>query len=187
MTITDETSATLPLADAVERFKAEPGAPANAYSWYRKQAMRGQLTFGRGRQLVQPTSTKVTVKKLSNRWVVDSVQFEAALVEHRAAVAEAAEITAAYKDHRLLGQPGQTVYTTWGGYRSRGTFHASWSAGPTRYGGGFESWKCTTCWEPAVLEHDRPECHVCSDWNGCGRDCTLSGVRCPTCGTSMTV
>ena len=30
--------------------------------------------------------------------------------------------------------------------------------------------------------HNKPECHLCSDWNGCGSDCTYSGAECLICG-----
>lgn len=43
--------------------------------------------------------------------------------------------------------------------------------------------KCTRCGGVAEEEHFSDECHRCSDWGGCGRNCTLSGVRCTKCGT----
>lgn len=42
---------------------------------------------------------------------------------------------------------------------------------------------CKKCKRPASTEHNNPECHTCEDWNGCGRDCTLSRVFCKKCGT----
>ncbi|MGD0862064.1 MAG: hypothetical protein ABSA21_04820 [Candidatus Limnocylindrales bacterium] len=44
------------------------------------------------------------------------------------------------------------------------------------------SWICAVCNVEAITEHDRAECHRCSDWGGCGRDCTLSRIVCPKCG-----
>lgn len=40
-------------------------------------------------------------------------------------------------------------------------------------------------WQPASTENNASECHTCSDWNGCGTDCTLSRVFCAPCGTSL--
>jgi hypothetical protein len=51
----------------------------------------------------------------------------------------------------------------------------------------FGTWFCNNCNIPAKEEHNNPECHVCSDWNGCGKDCTLSRVYCSNCGKSMDV
>jgi transposase-like protein len=44
------------------------------------------------------------------------------------------------------------------------------------------TWYCNTCNKVAETEHKNPLCHVCSDWNGCGKDCTLSKVYCSQCG-----
>lgn len=38
------------------------------------------------------------------------------------------------------------------------------------------------CDAVAAEVNDKPECHSCSDWSGCGGDCTLSELICPTCG-----
>jgi len=37
-------------------------------------------------------------------------------------------------------------------------------------------WYCIKCNIPAETEHEKEECHRCSDWNGCGTDCTLSKI-----------
>jgi rubrerythrin len=49
------------------------------------------------------------------------------------------------------------------------------------------TWFCKTCGTPAETEHEKPECHRCSDWSGCGRDCTLSRVYCSKCGRSRSM
>jgi len=49
----------------------------------------------------------------------------------------------------------------------------------------YGTWYCSTCNIPAETEHKKEECHLCSDWNGCGRDCTLSRVYCNKCGESQ--
>jgi hypothetical protein len=43
-------------------------------------------------------------------------------------------------------------------------------------------WICGCCEIGAKEEHNKEECHKCRDWNGCGRDCTLSRIFCGTCG-----
>lgn len=49
------------------------------------------------------------------------------------------------------------------------------------------AWYCNGCRKPADTEHKKEECHRCSDWNGCGHDCTLSNVICKACGWEETV
>ncbi len=44
------------------------------------------------------------------------------------------------------------------------------------------SWVCVECGIEAEKHFDKPECHTCSDWGGCGRECTLSSIECPKCG-----
>lgn len=48
-------------------------------------------------------------------------------------------------------------------------------------------WRCNICGKPAAEEHMAEECHRCSDWNGCGGDCTLSRVYCEKCGKEKVV
>jgi hypothetical protein len=48
-------------------------------------------------------------------------------------------------------------------------------------GGSWDSAFCRKCGQKAIALHNKPECHVCSDWNGCGGDCTWSGWRCEKC------
>jgi len=74
-----------------------------------------------------------------------------------------------------------------GSYRVQGDFHfvsSDYERIRKRSDGG---WICNACWKPASTENNRPECHTCSDWNGCGADCTLSRVFCSECGTSLAV
>ena len=44
---------------------------------------------------------------------------------------------------------------------------------------------CRKCEKPAETKHDKNECHVCSDWNGCNRDCKLSHLICTNCGITQ--
>ena len=45
-------------------------------------------------------------------------------------------------------------------------------------------WVCRTCEKPADTEHGKKECRRCRDWNGCGKDCTLSKLICKNCNIS---
>ena len=47
---------------------------------------------------------------------------------------------------------------------------------------GYGIWFCKKCGNIAETEHNKPECHLCEDWNGCGRDCRLSKIYCTNCG-----
>jgi hypothetical protein len=48
-------------------------------------------------------------------------------------------------------------------------------------------WLCKKCKKKADTEHNKKECHACQDWNGCGKDCTLSKLICKTCNISEDV
>lgn len=108
------------------------------------------------------------------------------MTERQAGRMETAKITKAYDEHRLLVGPGQTLRTSWGRYHVAAYSHSSRGLGPRSHGGGYASWTCSKCWKLAALEHNKEECHTCADWGGCGQDCTLSGIACTDCGTSMT-
>ena len=40
---------------------------------------------------------------------------------------------------------------------------------------------CRKCEKQAEEKNDKEECHVCRDWNSCGRDCKLSHLICKNC------
>jgi len=40
---------------------------------------------------------------------------------------------------------------------------------------------CRKCETVANTRNEKPECHTCLDWNGCGRNCTLSHLICKKC------
>ena len=178
----------LPLRDAVARFRLEDRSWTNSYDWWRRNAQRGgRVDFGTPRQLAAAGSTEVRARKSAGKWMVDRADFDAALTEHRAANAELAQITRDYELRRLVVGPGKQVHTTWGGYRVLKDFHVTQKSAIPPWDGYAESWVCNQCWKSAELEHNNEECHRCSDWGPCGRDCTLSTVRCADCGTSLTV
>jgi len=167
------------LRDAVERYAAEKRAPANTYAWYRNLAHRtGYAPFGK---------TDVPARKVSGSWLVRSEDLAGALEAHREYVVSVRRATEDLRRGILHGRDGDSVETEDGGYLRRGAFHFVWSdyeIGRRRSDG---TWLCSTCQAPAETEHDRPECHRCSDWGSCGRDCTLSRVYCSNCGVSLVI
>ena len=48
-------------------------------------------------------------------------------------------------------------------------------------GGSYSVATCNDCGATAWPLSHAPECHACSDWNGCGTDCTRSGWKCSKC------
>jgi hypothetical protein len=166
----------IPLSEAVDRFKQEPGSWQNAYDWYRQSAARnGSVSFNNHR---------VAVVKQGRQWMVDEADLEAALTNYSGQRAHLDQMTADYNS-RIL-HPG-TVRTAGGGYTVKGAFHFRGDdmARALKKSDGF--WRCNTCWTPAAREHDREECHRCRDWSSCGSDCTLGGIYCSSCGTSATM
>jgi hypothetical protein len=102
--------------------------------------------------------------------------------KHEAERSIVAQADADYDAHKLNPNGARL---SWGSYSMRGGFHfllSDYQHVRKRSDGG---WLCNTCFEPAQMEHDKPECHRCSDWNGCGTDCTLSRIHCKDCGTSL--
>jgi hypothetical protein len=176
----------IPLKTAYEVLLLEPGACSNSYDWYRQRAQRdGVVRFGSRRQLVRSSESGVIVTKVKGQWMVNQEDLDAELAEHRAARGELEQITSDYRSRILHGKAGATLRTTFGSYTVYVGFHSIWrsDAKPWKESGVY--WFCSRCWQPATLAHDKPECHTCSDWGGCGRDCTLSEVSCETCGTAM--
>lgn len=52
---------------------------------------------------------------------------------------------------------------------------------------GYGIWYCKTCDISAEEEHNKPECHLCTDWSGCNSDCTLSRIYCTKCNISENI
>lgn len=165
------------LSDAVDLYQREEDAPANVYDWYRKGAQqRGSVSIGR---------MNVPASKVSGAWFVDEGDFKDAIGAHRDRIAERKATTIDYGNHILRGSSGDWVDTDWGRYQVRNRFHLSRDRRVPPWKGSGEHWVCSSCWKPAETEHSREECHRCSDWSDCGRDCTLSRVFCDTCGTTL--
>ena len=181
-----ESSGRVSLQDAVRRFQREPGSWGNSYNWFRAEAQRsGRVSLGLQPQF-EAATIDVPVMKVKGRWTVDAGELEEALKVHRRALGERHQITQDLAQHVLHGEPGSRLSTDFGGYERHVDFHRVWDSVPLSERGG-DSWICSRCWASASLEHGRQECHLCADWSGCGRDCTLSRVSCRQCGTSMPV
>lgn len=167
------------LSNAVGRYQREEDAPANRYDWYRRDAKRsGSVSIDR---------VHIPASKVSGAWCVDEDDFERAIRAHRERIAERKAVTIDYDNRLLRGDLGDWVDTDWGRYQVRDQFHLAWNRNVPRWKGSGEYWRCSSCWQPAETEHNRPECHRCADWNGCGHDCTLSRVFCSKCGTTLDV
>lgn len=190
-------SATAPLQDAYRRFPEERQAFGNAYSWYRQQAQRaGLVTFGRRRQFPEgvdgafrdPWSERgIRVWKQGGRWVVDEEELEASIAEHRAALVEYEQLAVDYDRHILHGESGKRIDMQGGAYVRSQDFHRFLPAFGRPGKDSREHWICSRCFKAASMEHNKPECHRCEDWGGCGSDCTLSRVFCEACGTSKDI
>jgi hypothetical protein len=168
------------LAEAVDRARARGVVASNSYEWYRKQAATdGEVHIG---------DQRVLAVKHGRQWVVN----ERALMDSIAS-AEAAKQAKeeagrqADEDFKARKLNPQGSRTPWGGYSVRGQFHFVWSDVAVWRQKSNGEWVCNGCWKPASTENNKPECHRCSDWGGCGADCTLSRVYCGGCGTSLAV
>jgi len=168
------------LAAALEQHRGRDGAGLNSYESYRKDAhARGYVVIG---------STKLIVEKTGGRWTVDAEAFAAAVAS---AVAELqagqTAMNQADNDYEARKLHPGGARLSWGSYRVSGAFHFVSSDYDRIRERSDGSWRCNTCWKTASAENNRYECHRCSDWNGCGTDCTLSRVYCTECGASLTV
>lgn len=169
-----DTSTLISLRDAVERYRAEPGAPSNVYEWYRKSAHRsGRVWVG---------GIEIRAAKDGNQWVLPLSEFEAAVDVHRARRAQIASVTADYEAH-VVHEGDQTL--TWGGYRTRGDFHFAWNDMDVYRRKSDGHWRCSRCFSSVQREDGKPECSTCSNWGSCRRDCTLSAISCAGCGTRL--
>jgi hypothetical protein len=178
--------AAISLRDFVTRVWGTDDVWAAAFSRYQKDARsHGRIWFGE----VTIPATKVG----RGRAFEDSLV--ASAIEGRLRAEEAFECATARKRRAtkdfeagvLQGSNGSTIETDWGYYRRRDPFHFQWSAESGARRRSDVSWYCNTCMRSATEEHSNPESHRCSDWGSCGRDCTLSGIACTTCGTRLSI
>ena len=169
----------LTLKEAVSLYKQEEKAVSNSYDWYRKQAQ----TDGS----IDIASKKITATKYRGIWYIDKADFSAAINQHRDQIKELKQITEDYRKGIIHGKNGDTTHTEFGGYSIHGDFYFVWDDVQPFRRKSYGNWYCKRCKSPAETEHNKPECHLCSDWNGCGEDCTLSKVYCKSCGTSLDI
>jgi hypothetical protein len=159
----------IPLAEGVALYGG-----GNAYSWYRNQAHRGGTVFMGG----QP----VPVVKVSGRWMISKDDVTQAVEANQRDRAEVAQRTADYQAGIL--HEGSVELTGGRSYTVRGPFHLLTVPQPMAPTDRW--WICNTCRRPATTQHDPArECHRCRDWSPCSNDCTLVGISCPACGTSL--
>jgi hypothetical protein len=167
------------LRSAIERYQSEPASYGNAYDWYRRSAQRsGYVSIGR---------TSVPASKGSRGWTILEADLNRAIAAHREYVEYVERATADYERQELHGAVGDSVETTWGGYRRKGDFHFVWSHYEIGTRSSDGSWFCSRCFRPAHTRHQRPECSSCSNGWPCRNDCRLSSMSCPDCGTSMKI
>jgi hypothetical protein len=166
----------IPLSEAVERYKREPGAYSNAYEWYRRSAQRGNEISIHGHA--------IPAVKVGSRWTVDEAELNTALIAMRDERALRAQRSTDY-GQRVL-HPG-LVTIEGGGYQVKGAFHFLWNDAARAQHRSDGCWICNGCWTAATEEHGADECHRCRDWGGCGRNCTLSRIYCSACGAGQSV
>ena len=163
----------LTLREALKRARATGALPSSSYEWYRKEAASTGKVDIAGKN----------VRAIKRRaWMLNAEDFKAALAAARSQRQALHQVDKDYKAGKL--RPGG-AHTSWGGYSVRGNFHFVWSDEDRVRHKSDGAWICNRCWKAASLEHNKPECHRCSDWSGCGTDCTLSRIYCEACGTSM--
>ena len=167
------------LKNAIELYEQEERVSSNSYEWYRKSARRiGRVLIG---------DINVPVNKLKGIWYVDEKKFAEAIKRHREAINYQKQVTNDYDKGIIHGKDGNIISTGWGGYKIQGDFRFIWSDYMQARMKSDGNWYCNKCNIPAETEHNKDECHLCSDWNGCGSDCTLSKVYCVKCGKSFDV
>lgn len=167
------------LRNAVELYKKEERTPLNSYEWYRKSAQRyGTVSIG---------GTNVPAYKLRGVWYIDGKIFDELIKKHRKIIKRLKQVTTDYSKGIIHGKNGDVVNTESGGYKIDGEFRFVWSDYELARMRSSGTWYCNKCNILAETEHNGEECHLCSDWHGCRRDCTLSKVYCTKCGSSISV
>ncbi len=97
------------------------------------------------------------------------------------------QASADYAKGIIHGKDVDVVYTEWGDMKS---MKISALYGPIMNypaGKSYGTWYRNKCNILAEIKHNKEECHLCSDWNGCGKNCTLSKVYCQKCRRSIKV
>ena len=173
MKATARTPDLVALRDAIGRWQREEATEKNAYDWYRRDAQRlGSVPIG---------DEDARAFKVGGAWFVSEADLDHAIEAHRTRREDVKRTTADYDAGILHGHDGDEVDMVGGGYLRRDPFHFVWSDYERGLGRSDGTWYCSRCMEPAGTEHNNVECHRCSDWGSCGRDCTLSRVFCIKC------
>jgi hypothetical protein len=128
-------------------------------------------------------NVQVPTVKERGTWYVDQEDFERALTIYRNKESEQQKkIQLMMEDHKNgVFHLGKIWISDSKYYDNKGDFRLEVDAYLRARKESDGIWFCNTCNIPAKTEHNNPECHICSDWNGCGTDCTLSKIYCAKC------
>lgn len=167
------------LKDAIELYKKEENTPSNAYGWYRESAKdSGKISIG---------GVDIRTYKRGNVWYVGENKFLSAVLKHRKRIEKIKQNTRDLAKGIIHGKDGDINEVEGGGYCIVKNFRFVWSDLLVARQKSNGTWYCNKCNSIAKTENNKEECHLCRDWNGCGRDCTLSRVICPNCGQSISI
>jgi hypothetical protein len=168
-------SGMIKLKDAVELYRKEDNAVSNSYEWYRRNAREDRLSIA---------GLPIKAEKRSGTWYIAARKLKQAIENHRK---RQKDLEAVADDlEKGIVRPGNQL-TSKGGYTNKGNFRLEWNAYEVVRKRSYGTWYCNGCNKPAQTEHKKNECHLCSDWNGCSEDCTLSRVYCDDCNKSMKI
>jgi len=168
------------LKDAVGNYSPEKGI-YSSYNTYRKHAKEsGSIFIG---------NKSIPVHKEKGTWWINKDDFDLVvntIITNRKNEEKAREFTTEqYK--KGIFRPGIVYLSDYFYYDNKGDFRLEVDVIRQYRKKSDGVWYCNTCNKPAETEHNNPECHVCADWGGCGKDCTLSRVFCPRCGKSLDI
>lgn len=171
------------LREAIALYQKEDYSSSNSYNWWREIAKRdGEITI---------ENIKFKVFKYKNTWSLDKTSFLLGLNQirenHLENMTKRKLMTSDYENGIIHGMEGESISTDWGGYRISGNFHFYWNTNHIMRSKSNGSWKCNKCMKVAEIENNKPECHLCSDWNGCKSNCTLSKILCRSCNLMMDI
>ena len=164
------------LKTAIELYKEEIGSISNSYDWYRKCAVRtGFITIG---------EFNIETIKVKGIWYIDEIDFEESIKSHRLIQQKIKQNTVDYNNN-IIHSINDKIQTDFGHYINFGDFRLVVSLSDIYKYKNNGVWFCNTCNKVAQMEYEKEECHLCSDWTGCGEDCTLSLIFCNKCKTEL--
>jgi hypothetical protein len=159
----------VPLVDAVAEYRAVCGYASSVETYRKHAAQSGSVHLG---------ASVTATKDRRGRWVVSRIDLDSGLAAERERMNRIARRTADYGNHILDRSTTERMPTEWGYYEVRRNFHFRYDTIDAYRKRSNGTSICNTCWTSTQTEHDHPECHASSDWGDCGRDCTLSAIRC---------